>query len=78
MIRIDKLWLCTHSQDMRAGADRLLSLVVNTLGKAFAGLGKNVIQINLRAGKFNQPINLSLIRCTQCHQITVTNLTDRC
>ena len=34
MIRIDALWLCTHSQDMRVGADRLLSVVVNTLGQA--------------------------------------------
>ena len=39
MIRIDALWLCTHSQDMRAGADRLLSVVVNTLGKAQAHHG---------------------------------------
>lgn len=31
--------LCTHSQDMRAGADRLLSVVVNTLGKAQAHHG---------------------------------------
>lgn len=39
MIRIDALWLCTHPQDMRAGADRLLSVVVNTLGKAQAHHG---------------------------------------
>ena len=39
MIRIDALWLCTHSQDMRAGADRLLSVVVNTLGQAWAHHG---------------------------------------
>jgi transposase len=39
MIRIDALWLCTHSQNMRAGADRLLSVVVNTLGKAQAHHG---------------------------------------
>ena len=39
MIRIDALWLCTHTQDMRAGADRLLSVVVNTLGKAQAHHG---------------------------------------
>ncbi|MDT7520582.1 IS66 family insertion sequence element accessory protein TnpB [Rhodoferax sp. TBRC 17660] len=39
MIRIDALWLCTHSQDMRAGADRLLSVVVNTLGQAQAHHG---------------------------------------
>ncbi|MBK6593291.1 MAG: IS66 family insertion sequence element accessory protein TnpB [Burkholderiales bacterium] len=39
MIRIDALWLCTQSQDMRAGADRLLSVVVNTVGKAQAHHG---------------------------------------
>jgi len=39
MIRIDALWLCTHAQDMRAGADRLLSVVVNTLGRAQAHHG---------------------------------------
>ena len=39
MIRIDALWLCTHSQDMRAGADRLLSVVVNSLGRAQAHHG---------------------------------------
>lgn len=34
MIRIDSLWLCTQPQDMRAGADRLLNVVVNTVGAA--------------------------------------------
>ena len=34
MIRIDVLWLCSQPQDMRAGADRLLMVVVNTLGEA--------------------------------------------
>ena len=34
MIRIDALWLCSQPQDMRAGADRLLAVVVNTLGEA--------------------------------------------
>jgi transposase len=28
VIRIDALWLCTQPQDMRAGADRLLAVVV--------------------------------------------------
>ncbi|MEJ8852512.1 hypothetical protein [Variovorax rhizosphaerae] len=37
MIRIDALWLCTQPQDMRAGADRLLAVVVNTVGQAQAG-----------------------------------------
>lgn len=36
MIRIDALWLCSQPQDMRAGADRLLAVVVNTFGEARA------------------------------------------
>ena len=39
MIRIDALWLCTRPLDMRAGADRLLAAVVNTLGQARAHQG---------------------------------------
>jgi transposase len=39
MIRIDALWLCCQQQDMRAGADRLLAVVVNTLGQAHAHHG---------------------------------------
>ena len=39
MIRIDALWLCTQPQDMRAGADRLLSTVVNVLGRTQAHHG---------------------------------------
>ena len=39
MIRIDTLWLCSQPQDMRAGADRLLTVVVNTLGEARAHHG---------------------------------------
>ncbi len=39
MIRIDTLWLCTQPQDMRAGADRLLNIVVNTVGAAHAHHG---------------------------------------
>jgi len=38
-MRIDALWLCAQPQDMRAGADRLLTLVVNTLGQARAHHG---------------------------------------
>ncbi len=36
MIRIDALWLCSQPQDMRAGAVRLLTVVVNIrlLGRA--------------------------------------------
>lgn len=39
VIRIDALWMCTQPQDMRAGADRLLTVVVNTLGQARAHHG---------------------------------------
>jgi hypothetical protein len=39
MIRIDTLWLCSQPQDMRAGADRLLKIVVNTVGEARAHHG---------------------------------------
>jgi transposase len=39
VIRIDSLWLCTQPQDMRAGSDRLLSVVVNLLGEAHAHHG---------------------------------------
>lgn len=39
MIRIDALWLCAQPQDMRAGADRLLAMVVNTVGHAQAHHG---------------------------------------
>ena len=39
MIRIDALWLCSHPRDMRAGADRLLTVVVNTFGEARAHHG---------------------------------------
>jgi hypothetical protein len=31
---VDAWWLCTQPQDMRAGADRLLAVVVNTIGEA--------------------------------------------
>jgi transposase len=39
VIRIDTLWLCTQPQDLRAGADRLLNVVVNTVGQACAHHG---------------------------------------
>lgn len=39
MIRIDTLWVCTQPQDMRAGAERLLAAVVNTVGSAQAHHG---------------------------------------
>lgn len=39
MIRIDALWLCSRPQDMRAGAERLLAVVVNTVGQAQAHHG---------------------------------------
>ena len=47
MIRIDALWLCSQPQDMRAGADRLLNLVVNTVCAARAHHG--YLFANLRA-----------------------------
>ena len=47
VIRINTLWLCTQPQDMRAGADRLLSIVVNTVGAAQAHHG--YLFANLRA-----------------------------
>jgi transposase len=46
-MRIDALWLCTQPQDMRAGADRLLNIVVNTAGAAHAHHG--YLFANLRA-----------------------------
>lgn len=39
MIRIDSLWLCTQPQDMRSGAERLLNVVINTVGSARAHHG---------------------------------------
>jgi transposase len=39
LIRIDTLWLCAEPQDMRAGADRLLNIVVNNVGAAHAHHG---------------------------------------
>jgi len=47
VIRIDTLWLCAQPQDMRAGADRLLTIVVNTVGAAQAHQG--YLFANLRA-----------------------------
>lgn len=47
LIRIDALWLCIQPQDMRAGADRLLNIVVNTVGAAHAHHG--YLFANLRA-----------------------------
>lgn len=39
MIRIDRLWLCTTPVDMRVGAERLLSCVVQITGAAHAHHG---------------------------------------
>ena len=39
LIRIDAMWLAVEPIDMRAGADRLLTVVVNTLGEASAHHG---------------------------------------
>jgi hypothetical protein len=39
LIGIDTLWLWSQPQDMRAGAGRLLNIVVNTVGEARAHPG---------------------------------------
>lgn len=39
MIRIDPMWLAAEPADMRAGADRLLALVVQVFGRAQAHHG---------------------------------------
>jgi hypothetical protein len=39
LIGIDTLWLWSQPQDMRAGAGRLLNIVVNTVGAARAHPG---------------------------------------
>jgi transposase len=39
VIRIDALWLCTQPLDMRAGTERLLAAVVQTVGAARAHHG---------------------------------------
>ena len=39
MIRIEALWLAVEPQDMRAGAERLLAAVVQTVGAAHAHHG---------------------------------------
>jgi len=39
VIRIDQLWQCTAPMDMRAGAERLMSCVVQTTGAARAHHG---------------------------------------
>ena len=60
MIRIDALWLCTQPQDMRAGANRLLSVVINLLGEARAHHGM----------RFNEglPAHLADQLVTQFHE----------
>jgi len=47
VIRIDQLWLCTAPMDMRAGAERLMSCVVQTIGAARAHHG--YLFANMRA-----------------------------
>ena len=53
MIRIDALWLCTQPQDMRAGAERLLTAVVNSVGRAQAYHGYHY-RILTAQGQFAQ------------------------
>lgn len=55
MIRIDALWLCTQPQDMRAGADRLLAAVVNTVGCVQAHHG--YLFANARATRLKLLVN---------------------
>ena len=55
MIRIDALWLCSRPQDMRAGADRLLTVVVNTLGEARAHHG--YLFANARASRLKMLVH---------------------
>jgi hypothetical protein len=49
VIRIDQLWLCTAPMDMRAGAERLMSCVVQTTGAARAHHG--YLFANVRANR---------------------------
>lgn len=49
MIRIDALWLCTRPQNMCADAERLLNVVVTTVGCARAHHG--YLFANARAGR---------------------------
>jgi transposase len=56
MIRIDALWLCSQPQDMRAGADRLLAVVVNTLGEAQAHHGYVFANARAEQTTFSIPI----------------------
>ena len=60
MIRIDALWMCSQPQDMRAGADRLLTVVVNTLGEARAHHGY------LFANARRQPAKAARARWLRC------------
>ena len=39
VIKIDAPWLCSQPQDVNAGADSLLTVVVNSLGEARAHHG---------------------------------------
>lgn len=55
MIRIDAMWLATQPVDMRAGADRLLALVVAVFGAAQAHHG--YIFANARGTRLKLLIN---------------------
>lgn len=66
MIRIDALWLCSQPQDMRAGADRLLAVVVNTLGEARAHHG--YLFANARASRLKLLVHDGFgVWCATCH-----------
>ena len=70
MIRVDALFLCTQPVDMRSGADRLLTAVVNTLGQAQAHHG--YLFANARATRMKLRSSLSSIGRTKlCHESIV-------
>jgi hypothetical protein len=56
VIRIDQLWLCTAPMDMRAGAERLLSCVVQTTGAAHAHHGYLFANVRAKQPTFSIPI----------------------
>jgi hypothetical protein len=56
VIRIDQLWLCTTPMDMRAGAERLLSCVVQTTGAARAHHGYLFANARANPTTFSIPI----------------------
>ncbi|WP_211235147.1 IS66 family insertion sequence element accessory protein TnpB [Azohydromonas australica] len=58
MIRIDAVWLATQPVDMRAGADRLLSMVVAVFGSAQAHHGYLFTNVRAEQTTFSIPITV--------------------